>query len=239
MKRFVSAAVILLTAAAPLHAADVLKKVKDMPVVKNLFGDQAQLVEARDLGSIYEIVASAPGREKQVFYVTKDGSYVLAGNLINRDKKNLTKERLDEVNKVDMARVPLADAIVITRGNGGKKLIMFTDVDCPYCRKAYEWLKTQNDFTLYVFLSPLPMHPQAGEKSVRVFCDKDPEAALALAHADKGMTGEACEAGQKTLEQHKALANELGISGTPLFLTDSGIRISGFDQAAIQRYLKN
>jgi thiol:disulfide interchange protein DsbC len=230
---------MLLAFVSPLHAADLVAKVKGMPIVKNLFGDQVQVGQVKDLGSFYEVVASPPTGDKQIVYVTKDGSYVLTGNLFNKDKVNLTKARFDEVNKVDVSKLPLKDAIVIKKGSGAKQLYLFTDVDCPYCKKAYEWLKTQTDYTLYVFLIPLDMHPNAAEKSVKILCDSHPEAALDVAHADQPLTADKCESGEKLLQKHKALGAEVGVSGTPLFITATGLKMSGFNQKALEGYLKN
>jgi thiol:disulfide interchange protein DsbC len=230
---------LLLAFATPLHAADPLAEVRELEIVQSLFGAQAKILEARDLGSLYEMIVAEPKGGKQVFYLTKDGAYMLAGaNLINRDKVNLTKERYDEVNRVDVSRLPLQDAIEMKRGNGAKKLMLFTDVDCPYCRSAYKWLKTQTNYTLYVFLLPLPMHPQAHEKSVQLLCAKDREGALEHAHSDQEISSDDCETGKKTLEKHQAVAKELGIAGTPEFVTETGTRISGFNQQALQAYLK-
>ena len=243
MKRVFLGVMMLLVLTPPLYAADVAKadvskKVRELPIIKSLFGAEAKVVEARDLGSIYEIVASFPGRDKQILYVTKDGAYLITGgNLINKDKANLTKDRYEQVNKVDVSKLPLQDAITVTKGNGAKKLYLFTDVDCPYCRKGWEWLKTQTDYTLYVFLYPLPMHPQAPEKSVKILCDKDPAGAFDAAHGDQGPAGEKCEAGEKLLQKHQTVANELGVNSTPLFILDSGIKMSGFNQKALQDYL--
>jgi thiol:disulfide interchange protein DsbC len=243
MKRAFLIVLMLLVLAPPLHAADaakgdVSKKVRELPIVKSLFGTDANVVEARDLGNLYEIVASFPGRDKQILYVTKDGAYLITGgNLINKDKANLTKERYEQVNKVDVSKLPLKDAITITKGSGAKKLYLFTDVDCPYCRKGWEWLKTQTDYTLYVYLYPLPMHPQAPEKSVKILCDKDPAGAFDTAHGDQGPAGEKCEAGEKLLQKHQTIANEVGVNSTPLFILDNGIKMSGFNQKALQDYL--
>jgi thiol:disulfide interchange protein DsbC len=240
MKKALLALILLLLSPLALHAEAPLAKVKKLPIVKNLLGDQGTLLEARDLGSLYEIVATDPRRGKQIFYVTKDGAYLLAGaNLINKNLENLTKPRYDQINKVEVGKLPLQDAIVIKKGNGAKKLIMFSDVDCSFCRKAYGWLQTQTDYTLYVFLSPLDMHPQAHDKSVRVFCDQNRIAALELAQSDQGMTSDKCEAGEQALQEHQAVASEIGVTGTPLFITETGTRISGFAQAEIMSYLKN
>lgn len=243
MKRTFLTILLVLVLTPPLQAAgavkDVSKKVQELPLIKSLFGTEVKVLEAKDLGSIYEIVASVPGRDKQVLYVTKDGQYLISGgNLINKDKTNLTKQRYDEVNKVDVSKLPIQEAITITKGSGAKKLYLFTDLDCPYCRKSYEWLKTQTDYTLYVFLYPLPSHPGAAEKSLKILCDKDPASAFDGAHGPEGLAGEKCEAGEKLLQKHKAIADEMRVNATPLFILDSGIRMSGFNQKALQDYLK-
>jgi thiol:disulfide interchange protein DsbC len=232
------AVIMFLLFASSLHAADLVAKVKEMQIVKDLFGDKAKVVEAKDLGSLYEVVASVPGREKQIVYVTKDGSYLLMGGyLLDKKKENLTKERYEQVNRVDVSKLPLQDAIVIKKGSGAKKLYMFTDVDCPFCKKTYGWLKTQNDYTLYVFLYPLDMHPNALEKSVKVLCDSNPGTAFEQADADQQLSADKCETGEKILQKHKALAAEIGVTGTPLILTGTGTRITGFNQKALEGYL--
>ncbi len=233
-------ALALLAFPGALFASDVLKEVKELPIVKSLFPPQVEVIEARDLGSLFELVAKEPGGAKRIFYVTKDGAYLIAeGNLIDKDKENLTRKRMDEITRVDFSKLPLKDALEIKKGNGAKKLVMFTDVDCPFCRKAYTWLMSQNNYTLYIFFYPLPMHPKSPEKSVQVLCSKDRETALVNAQSDKDIGSQKCDAGEKTLAGHKALAAEIGVDGTPLFITDSGTRISGLNAPALESYLKN
>jgi thiol:disulfide interchange protein DsbC len=241
MKKKILLVLVLALFAVPgvLFAKDVLEEVKALPIVRNLFPPQVQVTEARDLGSLFELVAQEPGREKQIFYVTKDGEYLIAGNLINKDKVNLTQERSGEVNKVDMSKIPLKDALQIKRGNGAKKLIMFTDVDCPFCRKAYDWLKSQTNYTLYIFFYPLDIHPKSSGKTVQILCSKNQETALENAQSDKEIDSQKCEAGEKMLARHKAVAGEVGVDGTPLFLTDSGKRITGLQIPVLTNYLKN
>ena len=241
MKKKILLVLVLALFAVPgvLFAKDVLEEVKALPIVKNLFPQQVQVIEARDLGSLFELVAQEPGREKQVFYVTKDGEYLIAGNLINKDKVNVTQERSGEINKVDMSKIPLKDAVQIKKGNGAKKLIMFTDVDCPFCRKAYDWLKGQTNYTLYMFFFPLDIHPKSPGKTVQIFCSKNQETAIENAQSDKEIDAQKCEAGEKMLARHKAIAGEVGVDGTPLFLTDSGKKITGLQIPVLTNYLKN
>ncbi|MCX8069048.1 MAG: DsbC family protein, partial [Thermodesulfovibrionales bacterium] len=215
-------------------SADV-SKVKDFEVVKNFLQKaNVEFSEAKDLGSIYEVVV-ARGKAKNIVYVTKDGKYILLGELIDKNINNVTRERANEINKVDFKTIPFGDAIEIKKGSGAKKLVMITDLNCPYCKKAYEWLKTKDNYTLYVFFMPLSQPSQ--EKSVKVLCSKDILTALSDAKAGKDITAEKCDAGETRVKKHAEFAQSLGVSGTPLFIIDSGKRIEGFNQPAIEDYL--
>jgi thiol:disulfide interchange protein DsbC len=230
---------VILAAPASLLAGDTLGVVKGLQIVKDLFPPQVELIEARDIGSLYEVVVKEPGRGKLVYYVTKDGAFLLAGgSLISKDKVNVTQTRLDEVNRVDFSKLPLKEAVEIKKGNGAKKLVVFYDVDCPYCKKAYEWLKGQTNYTLYLFFFPLDMHPKSPEKSVKILCGKNYEAALDRTLSDQELDGQKCEAGEKMLARHKAIAGEIGVNATPLFVTDTGTRIAGLQIPALESYLK-
>jgi thiol:disulfide interchange protein DsbC len=228
-----------LAAPGALFAADTLGEVKALPIVKSLFPPQVQITEARDIGSLYELVVKEPSRGNNIFYVTKDGAYLIAGgSLIDKDKVNLTQARHDEVTRVDVSKLPLKDAVTIKKGNGAKKLIMFYDVDCPFCRKAYDWLKNQNNYTLYIFFFPLEMHPKSPDKSVKILCGKNHEASIERAQSDQELDSPKCEAGEKMLAKHKAVAAEIGVDSTPLFITDTGSRIPGLQVPALESYLK-
>ncbi|MCI0469092.1 MAG: DsbC family protein [Nitrospirae bacterium] len=236
MKRIFLAVLMLVVFAATACAQN--KKVEEFEVVKNFLpAINAKVIETRDIGSLYEITVTQE-KKKGVIYVTKDGKYLVIGYLLDKDKKNVTQEKYNEINKIDFSKLPLQDALVIKKGNGAKKLIMFTDVDCPFCKKAHNWLKEKTNYTLHVYLMALPSHPKAAEKSVKIFCAKNPENALDMAKNDKEITGDKCEAGEKKLKLHMDLAKDLGVSGTPLFITEKGEKIEGFVQQALEDYLK-
>ncbi|MBZ0156915.1 MAG: DsbC family protein [Alphaproteobacteria bacterium] len=240
MKRMFYAVVLFLLLTAPLFAEQVdTAKVKSFEVMKNfLEKTQTTITEVRDLGSLYE-VALEQGKKKGLVYLTKDGKYiVVGGSLVDKDFMNITALRAEELNRVNFSEIPLNDALVIKKGSGAKKLVMITDVDCPFCRKAHEGLKTMTDYTLYVFFLPLPSHPNSHEKSVKVLCSKDPAAALDLAKSDKEISAEKCAAGEEKLKKHMDFVNSLGISSTPQFIIESGRRIEGANMPALEEYLK-
>lgn len=240
MKRMFYAVVLFLFLTTPLFAEQVdTAKVKSFEVMKNfLEKTQTTITEVRDLGSLYE-VALEQGKKKGLVYLTKDGKYiVVGGSLVDKDFMNITALRAEELNRVNFSEIPLNDALVIKKGSGAKKLVMITDVDCPFCRKAHEGLKTMTDYTLYVFFLPLPSHPNSHEKSVKVLCSKDPAAALDLAKSDKEIPAEKCAAGEEKLKKHMEFVNSLGINSTPQFIIESGRRIEGANMPALEEYLK-
>jgi len=147
--------------------------------------------------------------------------------------------RHEEVKRVDVSELPLKDAIWIKRGNGAKELIMFADVDCPYCRQAYDWLKSQTNYTLYIFLYPLNIHHHSHEKSVQILCSKKREIALDNAMARKDIGSQTCEAGEKMLGKHMAAGRKVGVNVTPTFVTETGVKISGWGKNTRESILRD
>ncbi|GER94873.1 thiol:disulfide interchange protein [hot springs metagenome] len=205
---------------------------------KILSATNSKLKEVNDIGSVYEVVTERNDQKKvNVLYLTKDKKYIIGGALFDSNLRNITKERLDELNKVDFSNLPLDNAIVVKRGNGTKKLVMVTDVDCPFCKKAWEWLKTQNNYTLYVFLSPIEqLHPNAKDKSIKILCSNDVAKALDNVKSGKTLNAKNCEAGTAKLAEHVLVSEVIGVTGTPVFVLGDGRKIEGFNKPVIENY---
>ena len=237
-KPFVLMLVILMIPGV-LLAYTALDRARNLKIVKSLFPARVQLVGAKDLGDIYELVVQQQQGGKHIFYATKDGAYLIAGgNLINKGRVNLTKVRQEEIDRVDVSKLPLQEALKIKKGNGAKELVMFVDVECPFCKRAYDWLKTKNNYTLYVFFYPLNIHPQSYAKTVGILCAKDRGAALDRAMSGQNAGEASCSDGSDLLAREKALGDRLGVDGTPLFITDAGARIVGLQIPMLEGYLK-
>jgi thiol:disulfide interchange protein DsbC len=222
-----------------LWADNAVTKVENLPVVKGVFSKDVKVVGAKDLGDLYEIVAQRQNGGKRIVYATKDGNYLLlGGNLLNKNKVNITQVSQEQVDRVDFSTIPLKEALEIKKGNGAKKLVMFADVDCPFCKRAYEWLKTQTNYTLYIFFYPLSIHPQSQAHTLSILCSKDPVAALDQAMSGQNLPPSNCSAGASLLAKQKAVADRVGVDATPLFITDSGARIVGLQVPSLQSYLK-
>ena len=105
----------------------------------------------------------------QIIYTDEKLSFIIAeGRLVDpKSKKDVTGERLEELTKIDFNSLPLDKAIKIVKGNGSRKLVVFSDVDCPYCKQLErKELSNITDVTIYTFLYPIDqLHPDAANKS--------------------------------------------------------------------------
>ena len=139
------------------------------------------------------------------------------------------------------ADVDLSAALVI--GNGPKKVIEFTDPDCPFCRKASAYFHNRHDVTRYVFFVPLPMHPHARQRAAHVLSGQDK---ARLYHVVMGggvdrrdsATLPVTAAGKALLAKQQAVAKKAGVDSTPTFMIMGRI-VEGFDLKKIEELLGN
>jgi thiol:disulfide interchange protein DsbC len=197
-------------------------------------GTEVQSVVKTAYGDLYEVVV-----DRQLFYTDGKAGYFLVGNLIDaKSGKNLTEERLRTLMRVKFETLPFDSAIKIVKGNGSRKLAVFSDPDCPFCKKLEAELKEVTDVTIYVFLYPIPtLHPQAADKARAVWCASDRAKAweeLML----KGVVppaGAGCEA---PLEKIAATGAKLRVTGTPTLIFADGRLVPGMIPAAqLEKYL--
>ncbi len=110
----------------------------------------------------------------QIIYTDEKMTFLIAeGRLVDpKSKKDLTAERMDELTKIDFSKLPLEQAIKVVKGNGSRKLVVFSDVDCPYCKRLEQnELSNISDVTIYTFLYPIAqLHPDAAAKSKAIWC---------------------------------------------------------------------
>ena len=176
----------------------------------------------------------------QVYYVTDDGRYILAGQLIDvRISRNLTQERLDQINAIPFDSLPLAWAVKRVKGNGARKLAIFEDPDCPYCKTLEQELKAIDNLTIYVFLFPIDeLHPAAAEKSRAVWCAKDRVKAwdeVMRTGVVAPAPGTDCD---NPIAKIAGFANQHRISSTPtLILTDGRRMVGAVPSAELEKQL--
>src|SRR5207244_2716598 len=101
------------------------------------------------------------------------GNYVIQGSLIDaKQQKNLTEEREEKLLQIDFSALPMKDAFVIVRGNGKRKIAVFEDPNCSYCKRFERDLQKVDNVTVYMFLYPI-LGPDSTEKSRAHWCSRD------------------------------------------------------------------
>ncbi len=155
-------------------------------------------------------------------YVDASGQYFLFGHFYDmRAQRDLTAERKDSLARVDFSALPLGDALKEVRGNGKRVLAIFSDPDCPYCRRLEGDIKGLTDVTIYTFLMPLEsIHPGARAKAVSIWCAKDRVAAYhGVMWRDERPRAADCT---HPVDRNVALGERLGIMATPTLVAADG-----------------
>ncbi|SDV50429.1 DsbC family protein [Chitinasiproducens palmae] len=228
MKRvLVSIASVLAILAAPAARADATTDALKAALQKRL-GPEATIrgVERSAMPGVYEVNVGS-----QLIYSDAKGEHVLIGNMIDTASgENLTQTRFSQVNRIDVSKLPLNDAIKTVKGNGRRKLYVFSDPRCPYCHRLEETLKDMKDLTIYTFLYPV-LGPESVDKAKSIWCAKDRTQAWRDWMLDKKDPGNAtCDT--TALTRNRALGESYGVTGTPTVVLADGSRLPGAVPAA-------
>jgi thiol:disulfide interchange protein DsbC len=167
---------------------------------------------------------------EEIFYTDEKFSFfIVEGRVIDsKSRKDVTAERREELSKVDFNSLPLNQAIKVVKGNGSRKLVVFSDPDCPFCKQLEQKsLVGLNDVTIYTFLFPLTeLHPDAANKSKAIWCAPD----RTKAWQDWMLNGQLVKPAatcNSPVDELAELGRRLGVRGTPLLIFGNGKRVSG------------
>ncbi len=188
-------------------------------------GVGAEQIAPTPIPSLYEVNVGSG-----VFYVTQDGRYALSGSLIEWDTgRNLTEQALSKGRLSLLETIPESKMIVFEpTGEARHTITTFTDIDCPYCRKMHAEMAELNDLGIrvrYMLFPRTGVDSPSYDKAVSVWCATDRQ--TELTQAKNGVTPPAREC-ENPVEEHMALAEQLGLRGTPMTITDGGETIMGY-----------
>lgn len=229
-KQFILA-IVLSTTAVLAHSDDGDKAVR-AALAKIIPSAAPDLVLKSDMPGFYFVMVKG-----QVIYVSADGKYLIQGDVYDiQGKESVTSKALSDVRRAGLKDLPATKRIVFAPPNPKHTVVVFTDVDCPYCRQFHKQIAAFNQAGIaveYVFF-PLSIHPGAEKKAVSVWCAQDRNAAYTAA-----MNGQ--DPGRKTcsnpIAETTALGMKIGIGATPTILTSTGIQVNGNATADPQRFL--
>ena len=170
---------------------------------------------------------------QDIVYTDAEANFIVQGNLIDtRSRKNLTEERLEKLNAIAFDSLPLADAFTLVRGDGSRKLAVFEDPNCSFCKRFERDIQKLNNVTIHLFVLPI-LGPDSTEKSRNVWCAKDrAKAWTELMTADKAPPRAAASCDSTALDRNVEFARKHHINGTPTLLFANGRRVPGAVPAA-------
>ena len=178
-------------------------------------------IQATAMPGLYEVRIGT-----DLFYTDAKGNYLIQGELFDtKARRNLTEDRITKLTAVDFAALPLKDAFTIVRGDGKRKLAVFEDPNCGYCKRFERDLQSVDNVTIYLFLYPI-LSPDSVEKSRNIWCAKDRVAAWQdYMVRDKTPAPAACDTG--ALQRNLAFGKKYKITGTPTLIFTNGSRVPG------------
>jgi thiol:disulfide interchange protein DsbC len=184
-------------------------------------------VSKTPMNGLYELRVN----ETEVFYTDAEGNFLIQGNLIDtKAKRNLTEERVEKLSAIDFDALPLKDAFTIVRGNGKRKMAVFEDPNCGYCKRFERDLQKVSDVTVYMFLYPI-LSPDSTDKSKNIWCTKDKAKAWQdMMVRDQPVPKGSCDTA--AIDRNLAFGKKHKITGTPTIFFADGSRVPGAIAAA-------
>lgn len=164
----------------------------------------------------------------EIYYTDETGNYLIEGQLLDtKTRTNLTEARIAKLTAIDFASLPLKDAIVWKQGDGSRKLVVFADPNCGYCKRFEREVRAAKDITIYTFLYPI-LGGDSPDKSRNIWCSKDRSKAWADWMIDGVVPPKAMgECDASVLQRNAALGRKHKVNGTPALVFEDGRRVPG------------
>lgn len=229
--RFAAIAVFAFALAAPAQAQTAAAPAKLTPDAQAV----RKLLEERFPGAQIKHVAKTPYFglyealfDDQMVYTDAKVSYVFVGAVYDaKSKTNLTEQQTRKLNRIAWNDLPLNLAIKKVKGNGERKLAVFSDADCPFCARLEESLKSIDNVTIYTFLYPIDqLHPDAARKSKLIWCSPDKVKAWDDFFASGTLPSNSGDCGDPVAAT-QALGQKLRVQATPTLVFADGSIVPG------------
>ena len=214
---------------SPCNAAPARERfMQEKLAVQAISGEKVIQINEAPIPGLLEAVT-----EHAIYYTDRGAHILLIGTtLIDvASKKNLTEQREEQLGHIDFADLPLHDALKTVKGNGRRRLAIFQDANCGFCKKLEKDLDAMQDVTIYTFMVGM-LSPDSLDKGIAIWCAPDREKAWHDAMAGgAAVTPARCDA--NPLARNTALSKRLRIAGTPTTLLPSGKRLNGYAAVAV------
>jgi len=224
LKRLVVLA-LLAPVLALAQAAEPAGKLTSEAIIKRtlegrLGGVKVDAVSKTPYLGLYEVRV-----DNEILYTDEKINYIFSGTIIDgKSMQNLTEKRLRELSAVKWENLPLDAAVKTVRGNGKRVLAIFSDPNCPYCKRFEKDLAKVDDITIYTFLYPI-LSQDSIEKSKGVWCSADKSKAWSEMMLNGTVPAAArCDT---PIDKNLELGRKYRVNGTPTLVFANGERVPG------------
>ncbi len=164
----------------------------------------------------------------ELVYSDETGNHLIQGSIIDtRSKIDLTQARIDKLTAIDFASLPLKNAVLIKQGTGARKVVVFADPNCGYCKRLEKDMMSLKDVSIYTFIYPI-LGPDSNAKSKDIWCAKDPAKAWRSWMVDGQLpakAGTGCDTA--ALDANGEMGRKFKVQGTPAVVFEDGSRAPG------------
>lgn len=179
-------------------------------------------VRATPIAGLYEVRMGT-----DIVYTDAEGAYIVRGELLDlKAKRNLTEERVNKLSMIEFASLPLKDAVVWKTGSGARKIAVFADPNCGYCKRFEQELSNVKDLTVYTFIIPI-LGGDSPEKSKAIWCAKDSGAAWRDWMVKNVAPPKAAANCSTPVDRNLELSRKHRVNGTPAIVFEDGTRVPG------------
>ena len=198
--------------------------------LKNILPDGAK-IESIEESSIPDIFAVYYG-DLQPIYVTKDGSFFIYGDIykINSNSiSNITDESIAERRKIILENIPKDELISFKSSNEQFSVVVFTDVDCGYCRKLHNQINEYNKLGISINYAAYPrsgLGTSAFTKMVGAWCSDDPKGSISKLKNNKNLDLSFCDS--QPVSKQYVIGQKLGVNGSPAIFSMDGEIFPGY-----------
>jgi len=178
-------------------------------------------VSKTPMNGLYEVRMGS-----ELMYTDAEGNFLIQGNLFDvRQKRNLTEERMDKLSAVPFDQLPIKNAFTQVRGNGKRKLVVFADPNCGYCKRFEKDLQKLDNVTISHVLYPI-LGEDSKTKSKNIWCAKD-KAKVWNDWMLSGVAPVAATCDTTALDANVEFGKKNRITGTPTLFFADGTRVVG------------
>jgi thiol:disulfide interchange protein DsbC len=185
---------------------------------------QINQVQKSPVPGLYEVIT-----QDHLFYTDEKAQFLIDAAVYDlKNMHNITEERNHKLFAIDFNKLPFENAVKVVHGNGERKLAVFTDPNCGFCKKLEKELISVDNITIYHFMYPI--FPGSEEKAKGVWCSKDRAKAWNdLMHDGVVPPTGTCDT---PLEKNMALGRKFKVNGTPALIFENGTMNPGYMPAA-------